>query len=129
MTLGSGLNKISAHTFYGCSNLVRVEISDGVTEICEYSFSGSAVAELSIGRGVNSIDSTAFKDCANLSTISVSENNTTFANKSNNIVNTATKQLVVGTTNSEILESDDILSIGDYAFSKRTNTKIGRAHV
>ena len=122
VTLGSGLNKISARAFYGCSNLARVEISDGVTEICEYSFSGSAVAELSIGSGVNSIDSIAFKDCANLSSISVSESNSTFANKSNNIVNTATKQLVVGTTNSEILESDDILSIGDYAFSKRTNT-------
>jgi hypothetical protein len=57
--------EISANEFYGCSNLQRVIIGDGVTTIGNWAFSGcQSLKFFAFGSQVANIGQEAFSDCA-----------------------------------------------------------------
>ncbi len=66
---------IANNAFYGCDNLVAIEIGDGVTTIGEYAIIDCEKLEtLIIGRNVSNIRENAFYQCDNLSNIIVDNN-------------------------------------------------------
>lgn len=87
-------------------------------ETIEYNaFSNSGLTSIFIPKGVTSISSTSFNYCGKLSTISVSDENTTYdsRNNCNAIIQTATNQILRGTSNTII--PNTATSIGDNAFN------------
>ena len=56
--------EISANEFYGCTNLQRVELGDGIENIQDYAFSGcSAIESFTFGNSLLTIGEEAFSDC------------------------------------------------------------------
>ncbi len=64
---------IAGNSFIGCTNLVSVNIPEGVMYICEHAFSFcESLQEVVIPRSVKSIGDSAFSICVNLSDITLS---------------------------------------------------------
>jgi hypothetical protein len=62
--------EIYDNEFYGCSNLTKVTIGDGVKKIGNWAFSGcSSLDHFAFGTNVESIGQEAFSDCTNVTNI------------------------------------------------------------
>ena len=113
--------EIAAYAFYNRSSITSVELSSGVTKIGEYAFSNcAALTTVIFGANVSSIDETAFYMCAELRTISLDESNTYFTCVENNLIEKATKTLILGCSDN-IPNDGSVTVIGMYAFAWRTN--------
>ena len=92
-------------------------IPSTITAIGSSAFAETGLKNCVIPEGVTSISSTSFNYCGKLSTISVSDKNTTYdsRNNCNAIIQTATNQILRGTSNTII--PNTATSIGDNAFN------------
>ncbi len=64
---------IYSRAFENCKALLTLTIPDGVGQICEYAFSGSALTSITLPGSVKSIGKYAFEYCADLASVSISE--------------------------------------------------------
>lgn len=117
VVIPEGITWLSDGTFTGCKNLETVTLPTTLETIEYNAFSNSGLTSIFIPKGVTSISSTSFNYCGKLSTISVSDENTTYdsRNNCNAIIQTATNQIVRGTSNTII--PNTATSIGDNAFN------------
>lgn len=70
LTIPKGVTLISDYSFYGCSSIKNVIVSESVKKIGKYAFSGCEYLEgVSISDGVTGIDENAFSDCKKLERI------------------------------------------------------------
>ncbi len=109
---------IGSYAFRGCTELTSITIPNSVTRIGEGAFEGcSGLSSIDIPSSVTSINSYAFSGCSGLETIEVANDNTTYdsQNNCNAIINTSTKELLVGCKNTII--PNGVKSIGNNAFS------------
>ncbi len=101
------------------TNVIKtVNLSDGITSIGDYAFSGCiGLTSITIPEGVTSIGENAFYNCAGLTGIVVDNNNSAYDSREgcNAIIHTATNTLIQGCNNTTIPSS--VTSIGDNAFS------------
>ena len=112
-----GVTSIQNVAFENCQNLESVTLPTTLETIEYNAFSNSGLTSIFIPKGVTSISSTSFNYCGKLSTISVSDENTTYdsRNNCNAIIQTATNQILRGTSNTII--PNTATSIGDNAFN------------
>ena len=117
VVIPEGITWLSDGTFTGCKNLETVRLPTTLETIEYNAFSNSGLTSIFIPKGVTSISSTSFNYCGKLSTISVSDENTTYdsRNNCNAIIQTATNQILRGTSNTII--PNTATSIGDNAFN------------
>lgn len=117
VVIPEGITWLSDGTFTGCKNLETVTLPTTLETIEYNAFSNSGLTSIFIPKGVTSISSTSFNYCGKLSTISVSDENTTYdsRNNCNAIIQTATNQILRGTSNTII--PNTATSIGDNAFN------------
>ncbi len=100
-----------------CSGLTDITIPDCITEIGYGAFSFcDNLTSITIGKNVASIDDFAFSDCSKLTNINVAKENTVYHSEGNCIIQTATKTLVAGCTNSTIPGDGSVTVIGEHAF-------------
>ena len=67
VTIGSNVESIGPHAFYGCSGLTEITIPDSVTSIGAQAFSHCyGLTEVTLGEGVESIGTWAFSGCSKL---------------------------------------------------------------
>lgn len=71
-TGGAGEGK----SFYGCTNMKKLEFTENCTFIGKYSFQNTAIREFVIPKQCATVDEYAFYNCKNLRTVSVAANNT-----------------------------------------------------
>ena len=94
-------------SFNGCSDLINIEIPEGVTSICDSCFGGSGITSILLPSSINNIGSYAFNYCQNLSSdVIIPRNVTTIKNG-----------LFSSSTKCNVILHDDITYIGDNAFS------------
>ena len=140
--LGEDVTSIGDGAFYGCSNLISVQMTDNVTSIGEYAFSGcEKLASINISNKVTSIGDFAFRNCFKLTSITIPASLTnlephTFYNcrltkveiHSNAIVSKDESYTSLGSYFGSLVEEyvlgEEVTSIGDYAFSGSAITSI-----
>lgn len=118
VVIPEGITRLPDGTFTECQNLETVTLPTTLEAIENDAFSNSGLTSIFIPKGVTSISSTSFNYCGKLSTISVSDENTTYdsRNNCNAIIQTATNQILRGTSNTII--PNTATSIGDNAFNE-----------
>ena len=147
VTIGNGVTSIGDQAFQYCSNLTDVTIPGNVTTIGDYAFEAcSNLASVTIGNGVTtigvsafyycenltsvtipdsveSIGSFSFVGCNNLTTFEVGTNNSNFSSSNDkHILFNKDKTVLIAYPSAKddvttILDSDNVTTIGDYAFS------------
>lgn len=117
ITIPKDVSEMGSYVFWNCKNLETVTLPTTLETIEYNAFSNSGLTSIFIPKGVTSISSTSFNYCGKLSTISVSDENTTYdsRNNCNAIIQTATNQILRGTSNTII--PNTATSIGDNAFN------------
>lgn len=117
LVIPEGITYLPQGTFNECKNLETVTLPTTLETIEYNAFSNSGLTSIFIPKGVTNISSTSFNYCGKLSTISVSDENTTYdsRNNCNAIIQTATNQILRGTSNTII--PNTATSIGDNAFN------------
>ncbi|MBR3210545.1 MAG: leucine-rich repeat protein [Bacilli bacterium] len=136
ITLSSNNKVIPYEAFYGCTSFESISLQ-GVTEIKEYSFTYTAISELTIPRSVVKVGQGAFAETdisrvaissaltsigphafsgRNFREVTVSNNNPVYDSRDgcNAIIETSTNTLVVG-SNATVVPST-VKHIGNYAF-------------
>ena len=116
---GEGEMADMSNSYYGSYDILRVEISEGVTSIGNYAFYNcSSLANIEIPGSVTSIGDFAFSSCSSLSSINVSKNNEIYSSIDGVVFSKDKKELIIypaGKGNVyEIPEG--ITSIGNNAF-------------
>ncbi len=112
-----GVRKIGARAFANCISLNSITIPDSVYEIGIQSFSGcTSLTSMSLFENVKSIGWAAFGGCSSLKIISVAEGNAKYHSDGNCLIETKSKTLIAGCTNSIIPTDGSVTSIGDSAF-------------
>ena len=111
---------IGKWAFSNCTGLTSVMVNtDSI--VAKYSslgkVFGAQVQKYVIGERISAISYNAFRDCTGLTSIVVEPNNETYDSRGdcNAIIETASNTLIVGCKN--IVIPEDVMSIGDYAFS------------
>ena len=64
----------SGAPFFGCTNLKRIELEEGMTVVPDYVCAGTAIEEITIPSTVKEIGMWAFKDCLSLKKITILDN-------------------------------------------------------
>ena len=78
-TIPNTVKVISTIALADNENLKAIILPDGITDIQEYAFAGSAIKNITIPGSVINIETDAFSRCADLADICVDVNNTEFA--------------------------------------------------
>lgn len=74
ISLGDGINKISAAAFYNCSALETIDLPNSVKAIGSHAFCGcNALKQISVPNGVTMIPNNAFERCYVLKTVDIPE--------------------------------------------------------
>lgn len=118
LTIPDGVLDIESSVFEGCSSLESINIPEGVTSIGGWAFSYcSSLTSIIIPASVTSIGNRTFFGCSCLEEIIVDEANAVYDSRynCNAIINTSTKELIVGCQNTII--PNNVTSIRDWAFS------------
>ncbi len=68
---GSGITNVGSSSFEGCSKLDNVTISNTVTEIGAYAFSGTDIDSITLSKGLKIIGDSAFEGCKRLTNVSL----------------------------------------------------------
>ncbi|MCI5819146.1 MAG: leucine-rich repeat domain-containing protein, partial [Acidaminococcus sp.] len=122
----AGTKTIASYAFGG-GNLKNIIIPDGVTGIGGYAFAGENFKSVLIPSSVIKIGAGAFAYNNSLTSIKVGSGNKTYHSSGNCLIETKTKTLILGCSNSIIPTDGSVTSIGDIAFdgcSKLTSINI-----
>ncbi len=111
------VTSIGDYAFSGCESLTSINIPDGVTSISDYAFSGcEKLTSINIPDGVTSIGASFFPK-EYLAGIIIDSANTSYHISDNCLIETKTKTLILGNSNSIIPTDGSVTSIGDSAFA------------
>lgn len=110
------VTRIGNGAFCARHKLSDIVIPDSVVSIGENAFYCCKLENVEFGKGVSDIANGAFRSCSNLGKISVSKDNPKYHSAGNCLIETATKTLVVGCSNSVIPTDGTVTRIGERAF-------------
>ena len=101
----------------GCKNSI-IPDDGSVTSIGDYAFYGcTGLTNIVIPGSVTEIGERVFRDCAGLKSIVVAEGNPVYHSAGNCLIETQSKTLLFGCSNSIIPDDGSVTSIGSLAFS------------
>ncbi len=117
VSIPENITQINENTFGLCVELTSITIPECVTTIAAEAFFNTGLISITIPNNVTTIGNRAFAACFDLETITVSSNNSIYHSAGNCLIETASKTLIVGGSNSVIPSDGTVTSIGDMAFS------------
>ena len=128
VTIPEGVESVGRYAFYYCNKIKEVAIPDSVKSIGSNAFGlCTRLEKITIGKGVTSFGNYVFYNCTKLASITVSADNTAYTNDEYGVLyNKSMTQLVAypaGSTHTDYTVSEDVTSIGNYAFFASKNLK------
>jgi len=108
------VTKIGKCAFYGTSNMLYIDIPEGITAIDEQAFDSSGIESINIPSTVVKIAQNAFWAADSIAEVTVDENNPVYRAENNSIIKGNT--LYIGFSTSTVPEG--VKKIASYAFSK-----------
>ena len=107
INISDGITSIGDYAFRDCSNLTSINISDGITSIGDYAFCDcSNLTSINIPNGVTSIGNSAFKSCSSLTSINIPDGVTSIG-----------RYTFIGCYSLTSIDiPNGVTSIGEYAF-------------
>lgn len=120
ITIPESVTAIGDDAFLVCDNLHSVEInSDHVLQHSFSSIFGTQVKEIIIGKDVTTIGDGVFPEYSNISSVTINSNELV----SKNYTKDHSLDDMFGKQNKDFVIGDDVIAIGDYAFSgQRVNS-------
>ena len=118
----SGNNSYEVTGYNGSATEVRISAiyqDKAVTTISNDAFRDSAITSIIIPDSVTNISANTFNGCS-LTSITVAENNSQYHSAGNCLIETASRCLIVGCSNSVIPADGSVTEIGSYAFDGRS---------
>lgn len=116
-TDGSVTN-IESYAFYNVRGLTNIAIPNGIEKISDYAFEGcGGLTSVTIPSSVTEIEIGAFYRCNGIAEIVVEQGNTSYHSEGNCLINTKSKELILGCGSSIIPTDGSMTSIGKYAFA------------
>ena len=125
--LPTGITSIEERTFEQCQMLSAIEIPDGVVTIGTYAFSDCfSLKSIHFPKKLETIEEFAFSgyETNTLEKITITSGNAKFHVNGNCLIETQSKNLVLGCKNSVIPKDGSVTSIGDFAFNSSGITAI-----
>ena len=117
ITIPGSVSKIGSEAFMYCSGLKTIVLSDGITSIGQNAFTNCLeLTEIIIPESVMSIEDNSFHGCSGLERLIVDINNPVYHSKDNCIIDTESKELILGCKNSVIPNDGSVTKIGRGAF-------------
>ena len=117
ITIPNSVTVIGWAAFEGCSKLTSVILPSSLNEIDWYAFRFcSGLTSIHIPKTVTEIGYHAFEECSGLTSITVEEGNAKYHNAGNCLIETETKVLLLGFSDSEIPTDGSVIEIGTSAF-------------
>ena len=117
---GLPVSKIGERAFIGNTTVKNVIIPEGVITVQPLAFwNCTSLQTVSIPNSVANIDGLSFMGCSSLRSLTVKKDNTRFTYESGCLIEKASKELVVATTEVAIPSDGSVTSIGEGAFNGR----------
>ena len=120
--LGGNIKSFGYYAFKECTSLEEIIIEDGLTTLGYDTFHFcTALKSFTVGKDVKDLGLNIFEGCSNLEEFKVAEGNSKYKVVNNCLLSSSGSKLYYGCKTSTI--PDNIVSIGDYAFYRRSDLK------
>jgi hypothetical protein len=110
---GLPVTSIGDSAFFESTNIAKVTIPNGVTNIGDHAFNGSSLAVVTVGNGVTTIGSNAFGFCHSLTSVIIPDNVTCIKDGAGWVGGAFT----FCTSLTNVTVGRGVTNIGDYAFN------------
>ncbi len=108
---------IGDEAFMGCQGITSITMPSGLTQIGTNAFKNcGSLRTVAVPSGVYYIGDTAFQGCVNLTNIQVSGGNAFYKSSGNCLIDTRTRVLIAGCSDSVIPDDGSVTEIGSGAF-------------
>lgn len=116
LSIPDNIVTIEGCAFYCCTGLESITLPNGLTAIGNAFYNCTGLKSITISNSVTTIEVYSFWGCTNIESLIVASGNTKYHSNGNCIIDTTSKELILGCKTSVIPNDGSVIYIGVFAF-------------